>query len=72
MTGKLPENKRRFSFVCVFRDLMKDSQGRVNALIIFNEKNEAYFESLTFTMEEPRHMIIKVTESEDSLLESEP
>ncbi len=47
MIGKLDEDRQRFSFTCSFRDLVKESQGRINALIIFNSKAEAYFESLT-------------------------
>ena len=49
--GKLDEDRRRYEFECVFRDLVRDSQGRILALIIFNRRNEAYFESLTIKME---------------------
>jgi hypothetical protein len=48
-----------------------DSKGRINALIIFNAKKEAYFESLTVEMEQPRRDVIKVTESTTSLNETE-
>ena len=51
MMGRLDEDRVRYEFECVFRDLIRDSQGRIMALIIFNRKNEAYFESLTFKME---------------------
>ena len=54
MTGKLDEERQRYSFECNFRDLVRDSKGRINALIIFNSQNEAYFESLTINFEEPR------------------
>jgi hypothetical protein len=46
--------------------------GRVNALIIFNKQNEAYFESLTISLEEPRRIEFKMTESTESLKDTEP
>ena len=46
--------------------------GRVNALIIFNKQNEAYFESLTISLEEPRRIEFKMTESTESLIDTEP
>ena len=72
MTGKLDEERKRYSFECSFRDLVKESQGRINALIIFNSQNEAYFESLTVRMEQPRSVEFKITESTDDLNETEP
>lgn len=72
MVGKLDEERRRFSFDCSFRDLIKGSQGRVNALIVFNSQKEAFFESLTVTMEEPRFEKLVITESTESLSETEP
>ena len=62
MMGRLDEDRRRFEFECVFRDLIKDSTGRIQALIIFNRRNEAYFESLTIKMEAPRVETIRVVE----------
>lgn len=58
------KNERRFEFECVFRDLLKESKGRIQALIIFNKHNEAYFESLTIKMEQPRFETIRVVERE--------
>ena len=69
--GKLDEERTRFSFECAFQDLVKESRGRVNALIIFNAQKEAFFESLTVEMELPRREVIKVTESTTSLDETE-
>ena len=63
MVGKLDEERTRFSFECAFQDLIKESKGRINALIIFTPQKEAYFESLTIEMELPRREVIKVTES---------
>ena len=60
--GFLDEDRRRFEFECVFRDLLRDSMGRIQALIIFNRRNEAYFESLTIKMELPRAETIRVVE----------
>jgi hypothetical protein len=71
MVGKLDEERTRFSFECAFQDLVKESRGRVNALIIFNAQKEAFFESLTVEMELPRREVIKVTESTTSLDETE-
>ena len=62
MMGRIDEDRRRFEFECVFRDLIKDSMGRIQALIIFNRKNEAYFESLTIKMEQPRVETIRIVE----------
>mmetsp|Transcript_35520 Transcript_35520/g.43520 ORF Transcript_35520/g.43520 Transcript_35520/m.43520 type:complete len:194 (-) Transcript_35520:65-646(-) len=62
MMGRIDEDRRRFEFECVFRDLIRDSQGRIQALIIFNRRNEAYFESLTIKMEKPKVEVIRVVE----------
>lgn len=51
MTGKLDEDHQRFIFECAFKDLVRDTQGRIKALIIFNTKSEAYFESLIVEIE---------------------
>lgn len=51
MMGDMEKDSKRYEFECVFRDLIRDSQGRILALIIFNKRNEAYFESLTIKME---------------------
>ena len=54
MTGfvnKKDEERKRFSFECNFRDLIKGSVGKIKALLIFNEMNEAYFETLTVYIE---------------------
>ena len=50
----MDEDKRRYEFECGFRDLIRDSKGRIKSLIIFNRRNEAYFESLTIKMEQPQ------------------
>ena len=64
MMGRLDEDRRRFEFECVFRDLVRDSQGRVQSLIIFNRRNEAYFESLTIKMEKPKIETLRIVERE--------
>lgn len=63
MIGKLDEERTRYTFVCHFRDLKKGSQGKINALIIFNMQKEAYFETLTVFMEEPRFEKFVIEES---------
>mgnify|MGYP000994262750 CR=1 FL=1 len=62
MMGRLDEDRTRYEFECVFRDLIRDSQGRIMALIIFNRKNEAYFESLTIKMEKPKAETLRIVE----------
>jgi len=52
-TGRIDDKRTRYSFDCAFRDISKDSEGRIQSLIIFNDKNEAYFESFTVFMERP-------------------
>ena len=64
MVGKIDERRTRYAFECVFRDLMKDSFGRIKALIIFNERNEAYFEALTIYLEKPKHETIRIVEED--------
>jgi len=62
MMGRLDEDKRRFEFECGFKDLIRDSKGRIQSLIIFNRRNEAYFESLTIKMEQPQVQTIRIVE----------
>ena len=64
MTGRLDEKRRRFNFDCSFRDLSKDTHGKIQSLIIFNDKNEAYFESLTVFMTHPIEKTFRIAESE--------
>lgn len=63
-TGRIDDKRTRYSFDCAFRDLSKDSQGRVQSHIIFNERNEAYFESFTVFLEQPVEKTIRVQEIE--------
>jgi len=53
ITGRLDDKRTRFSFDCSFRDLSKDSEGKIQSLIVFNDKNEAYFESFTVFFTRP-------------------
>ena len=64
MTGKISQDRQRFSFTCVFRDLRKDSMGRVQSLIIFNDRNECYFETLTIKIEKPKQEVIRIIEED--------
>lgn len=70
MMGKLDEHRQRFEFECVFRDLIRDSQGRIQSLIIFNRSNEAFFESLTIKMEKPKMETIRIVERDISASEA--
>jgi len=60
MTGKLDDKRTRYSFDCAFKDLTKNSSGRVNSLIIFNDKNEAYFEVFTVNIDSPVEKTIRI------------
>ena len=53
---------KRFEFECVFRDLIRGSQGRIQSLIVFNKTNEAYFESLTIKMEVPKVETLRIVD----------
>ena len=46
-----------------------DSFGRIKAIIIFNDINEAYFESLTIDMEKPRFETIRIVEEDIEVTE---
>ena len=55
---------KRFRFECVIRDLRKESLLRVKSLIIFNDRNECYFETLTVRVERPKIEEIKIIEED--------
>ena len=63
LTGRLDEKRTRYSFECYFRDIVKDSQGKVDSLIVFNDRNEAYFESLTINITRPVEQTIRLQET---------
>ena len=69
MVGKIDEKRTRFSFECIFKDLLKDSFGRIQAIIIFNDRNEAYFEALTVHMEQPKYETIRIVEEDIEVTE---
>ena len=64
MTGRIDDKRTRYSFDSAFRDLGKDSEGRISSLIVFNDKNEAYFESFTVNFSKPVEKTIRVQETE--------
>ena len=59
-TGRIDDNRTRYSFDCAFRDLSKESQGRIQSLIIFNDKSEAFFEKFTVFLDSPVEKTIRV------------
>lgn len=63
-TGRIDDKRTRYSFDCAFRDISRDSEGRIQSLIIFNDKNEAYFESFTVFLEKPVEKAFRVQEPE--------
>lgn len=72
MTGKLDEKRSRYSFQCHFRDLLKDTEGKISALIVFeNVHNECYFESLTITLSKPRHETFRIVDADISVEEND-
>ena len=38
-TRRLDEKRKRYQFECHFKDIIKDSSGRINALVIYDDKN---------------------------------
>ena len=58
--GRIDDKRTRYSFDCAFRDISRESKGRVQALIIFNDTKEAYFESFTVFLETPVEKTIRV------------
>eukprot|EP00347_Sterkiella_histriomuscorum_P000406 403375986 len=64
ITGKIDEKRTRYSYECNFRDLAKNSEGNIYALIIFTDKSEAYFESFTINLTQPVERTIRVEESD--------
>ena len=64
MIGKLDNSRTRYSFECVFHDVSKDSSGKIISLLIINDKNESYFESLSIVLLKPREETIRIVEAE--------
>ena len=65
MVGKIDEDRQRMEFECVFRDLRKDSMGRVSALVLINKRtSECHFETLTIKMERPKVEYIRIVEED--------
>ena len=69
MVGKIDEKRTRYSFECIFKDQLMGSLGRIQAIIIFNERNEAYFEGLTVHMEQPKFETIRIVEEDIEITE---
>ena len=63
-TGRIDDHRTRYSFDCAFRDLGRESKGRIQSLIIFNDKKEAFFESFTVFLEEPIEKTFRIQEIE--------
>ncbi len=59
-TGRIDERHTRYSFECAFRDLGRESRGRIQTMIVFNDKSEAYFEAYTVFLEEPVEKTIRI------------
>ncbi len=63
-TGRIDDKRTRYSFDCAFRDISKETEGRIQSLIIFNDKSEAYFESFTVFLDKPVEKTFRVQEAE--------
>jgi hypothetical protein len=63
-TGRIDDNRTRYSFDCAFRDLGRETKGRVQSLIIFTDKSEAFFESFTVFLDEPIEKTFRIQEIE--------
>ena len=62
--GKLDAQRTRYEFSCHFNDAAKGSAGVVKGLLIVNNRNESYFESLSIFLEEPKHEVLRIVETE--------
>ena len=60
MTGKLDDKRTRYEFKCHVKDIIKDTKGRIAALVIYNDKDEAYFENLTIFLDYPIDKTIRL------------
>lgn len=60
MLGRMDEFRTRYEFECAFKDLRTDCHGRILSLIVFNNKGESYFETLTIKIEKPKSEIIRI------------
>ncbi len=64
MAGRVDSTRTRYSYDCYWRDIVRNSHGRVQSLIVFNDKNEAYFESFTVFIESPVEKTVRVMDIE--------
>ena len=64
IAGRVDDKRTRYQFESAFRDLGKDAEGRISSLVVFNEKNEAYFESFTVYMSKPVEKVLRILESD--------
>ena len=62
--GKIDEKRTRYQFETAFKDISKESEGTIKALIIVSDNEEAYFESLAITLDKPVEKTIRVAETE--------
>ena len=62
--GRLDGKRTRFQFECSFEDVSKSSKGKILAVLVVNNRNESYFESLTVNLIEPKQETIRVVETE--------
>ncbi len=63
-TGRIDDKRTRYSFDCAFRDLGRESKGRIQSLIIFTDKNDAFFESFTVLLETPIEKVFRIQDIE--------
>ncbi len=62
--SRLDGKRTRFQFECSFEDVRKSSKGKILAVLVVNDRNESYFESLTVNLIEPKQETIRVVETE--------
>jgi len=51
---------------CSFRDLTKNSEGKIQSVMVINDNNEAFFEMFTVFIEKPVEKTIRIEETEIS------
>ena len=73
MVGKIDERKRRFSFDVHYSDLLRNSHGKVLAIMVIEaDTNAAYFESMTVEVFKPRIETFRLIEKDFNSAEHDP
>ena len=66
ITGKVDEDRTRYSFECNFKDMIKGTVGRVNSLILFHRNGSSEYEKFVVHIEQPVQLDIVLQEFDDT------